>query len=88
MIQAGEIECGNTGDKIRSNELWEEEETENICADFIAERFKPLGHLPRGYCSDGKSSTSVKPEIELICKLYCSRDHMIVSIVLVPNSIY
>lgn len=41
-----------------------------------------------GYRSDGNSSTSVKPEIELICKLCCSRDHMIVSTVLVPNSVY
>lgn len=30
MIQQGEIECDNTGDKIRSNkELWEGEETEH-----------------------------------------------------------
>lgn len=89
MIQQGEIECDNTGDKIRSNkELWEGEEIKNIYADFTAERFKPLGHLLGGYCSDGDSSTSVEPEIELICKIYCSWDHMNVSNVLIPSRIY
>lgn len=83
MIQQGEIECDNTGDKIRSNkELWEGEETENINADFTAERFKPLGHLLTGYCSDGNSSTS------LVCRIYCSRDHIIVSVDHLPSSIY
>lgn len=73
MIQQGKTECDDTGDKIRSNkELWEGEEIENIYTDFTAERFKPLRHLVRDYCSDGDSSTSVQPEIELICKIYCS----------------
>lgn len=73
MIQQGEIERDNTGDKIRSNkELWEGEEIENICSDLTAERFKPLGHLLRDYCFDGDSSTSVQPKTELICKISCS----------------
>lgn len=68
MIQQGEIECDNTGGKIRRNkELWEGEEIENICADFTAERLKPLGRQRTGYCSDGNASTSVDPEIALIC---------------------
>lgn len=72
MIQQGEIECDNTGGKIRINkELWEGEGVENISLDFTAERFKPLGHLRRRCCSEGDASTSVEPEFELICNIYC-----------------